>query len=88
MLNAYAKSHLIRTSTEEKKRQLKMILIAMKNRIVNSLAELNEEKEHVVSSGEEVKERNYDFDQKLCQQILVLVKQVTSLFDYGRNKCD
>ncbi|KNB43405.1 hypothetical protein JH06_2770 [Blastocystis sp. subtype 4] len=88
VLNAYAKSHLIRTSTEEKKRQMKMILIAMKNRIVNSLAELNEEKEHVVSSGEEVKERNYDFDQKLCQQILVLVKQVTSLFDYGRNKCD
>lgn len=88
VLNAYSKSHLIQTSTEEKKRQMKLILNAMKGQIINSLTKMSDEKEHVISTGEEVKERNYDLDQKLCHQILVLMKQVTSLFDYGRNKYD
>ena len=85
VLNAYSKSHLIQTSTEEKKRQMKLILNAMKDQIITKMSD---EKEHVISTGEEVKERNYDLDQKLCHQILVLMKQVTSLFDYGRNKYD
>ena len=82
------KSHLIQALSKEKKTQMTLLLLTLKSEVMTSLDTMRDERKNCKKGEEILKERNYDLDEKLCQQVLGLIKQVTSQFDYGKNKCD